>query len=85
MVLIDLLILMWLAYAILREVEKRRLPLPRPNACCPACSGTVEEDWIICPHCRHLLQDHCRGCGDLVAAYHSFCPWCGVSQEEAGR
>lgn len=79
MVLIYLLILAWIAYAILRELEARKTPRPRPGEQCPGCEGRAEPDWIACPRCRTLLRDHCAGCGSAVGAYHRFCPWCGTT------
>ncbi len=83
MVLIYLLILAWIAYAIVRELEARKTPLPRPKEHCPGCADSVDPDWIACPHCRSLLRDHCCACGYAIGTYHRFCPWCG--QASHGR
>lgn len=43
---------------------------------CPKCSRTVEDDWVICPHCHTELQQPCASCGRSYDASWSVCPYC---------
>lgn len=81
MVLIYLLILAWIAYAMLRELEARKTIQPGPTEYCPECACSIDVDWIACPQCCSLLHDHCAGCGKTLGTYHQFCPWCGKSSK----
>ncbi|HKL48430.1 MAG TPA: zinc ribbon domain-containing protein [Desulfuromonadales bacterium] len=81
MVLIYLLILAWISYAMLRELEARKTVQPGQTEYCPECACSIDADWIACPHCRSLLHDHCGGCGKTLGTYHHFCPWCGESSK----
>ncbi len=78
MILVFLVILGFLAYAIMVELEVgKKLPI-RDSGRCPECGQEVEEDWLLCPRCRSLLKSTCTGCGHPGAVYHVFCPFCGI-------
>lgn len=77
MVLTFLVILAFLAYAILVELERGKDAPVASAGDCPGCGGAVEQDWILCPRCRKLLKVHCPGCGEHRVIGHPFCPWCG--------
>jgi hypothetical protein len=78
LVLIFLIILAFLALAILGELERGKdAPAPPPGAC-PGCSAKVETDWLLCPRCRTRIAEHCPGCGQVNTRFHAFCPFCGL-------
>ncbi len=77
MVLAFLVSLALLVGAIVAELERTQEALPPAGGECPACSRPVEADWLLCPHCRTLLQQGCDGCGRQVSACHRHCPACG--------
>ncbi len=80
MVLVFLIILAFLAYAILGELERGQdLPAPAAGQC-PGCEGGVEVDWLICPRCRTQITEHCPGCGQVTTRMHRFCTHCGSSK-----
>ncbi|BCR05505.1 hypothetical protein DESUT3_25740 [Desulfuromonas versatilis] len=80
MVLVFLVILAFLAYAILGELERaQEVPAPAAGRC-PGCSGTVEADWLICPRCRTQVMEPCGGCGQGTSRVHRFCPHCGTAK-----
>ncbi|MBE0598398.1 MAG: hypothetical protein IH614_14105 [Desulfuromonadales bacterium] len=81
MILLFLLILAFLALAILGELERGQVG-PPPALACPGCSQATEADWLVCPRCRRLLQESCCGCGRQRGIQHLFCPWCGRRREE---
>ncbi len=78
MVLIFLIILAFLAYAILGELERGQEMPVAAGGNCSGCAQNVDPDWLICPRCRTQIAEHCGGCGQVTARYHRFCPFCGV-------
>ncbi len=48
---------------------------------CPACRKPIEDDWLICPHCRATLGHRCDRCGRPIGIDWDACAWCGVSFE----
>lgn len=82
MVLTFLVILAFLAYAIIAEIEGGQEPGSRTGGACTGCSGPVEPDWLLCPRCRTLLRGKCTCCDRSIASYHHFCPWCGRKLKE---
>lgn len=81
MVLTFLVILALLAYAIAGELERSREPLLPEGGACPGCAAATEGEWLVCPLCRTLLQEHCPGCGRPKGVAQRFCPWCGGEEE----
>lgn len=81
MILLFLLLLAFLALAILGELERPPI-VAAPTAPCPGCALPTETDWLVCPRCRRLLQESCPGCGRHGGVQHAFCPWCGRRREE---
>ena len=77
MVLLYLLFLSWTAWAIVREMDRRKEPLPVSPEKCPGCRTLIEPGGLLCPHCRQLLRRACHACGSPTGTYHSYCPWCG--------
>src|SRR6185436_3057341 len=59
--------------ALLAEVESIKS--------CPTCARRVNEEWIICPTCRTLLNRVCPNCSRLVGLDWSLCAWCGKDFE----
>ena len=84
MILILLLIFAFLVLAIVR-LNEERLELPAvPPAACPECGCRIELDWLICPHCKELLQRPCPDCRASMPVVHRFCTDCGVRQRPIG-
>jgi RNA polymerase subunit RPABC4/transcription elongation factor Spt4 len=81
MVLTFLVLLAFLAYAILSEIEGEE-PVSSIAGECAGCLRPVEHDWLLCPRCRTLLRENCADCDRLTATYHAYCPWCGRRRKE---
>ena len=67
---------------LLQDLEE--LPL------CHQCQRYVEDDFVLCPHCRAQLREPCQSCSRLVHLRWSLCPYCAAPQdgraaEEAAR
>jgi len=58
---------------LLQDLEE--LPL------CPKCQRYVEDDFVLCPHCRTTLREPCGACGRLVDLRWPLCPYCGAAQD----
>lgn len=43
---------------------------------CPRCKKSVQQDFIICPHCTEPLKKACRSCGTGLSAIWKACPYC---------
>ncbi|WP_027715694.1 zinc ribbon domain-containing protein [Desulfuromonas sp. TF] len=82
MVLTFLVMLAFLAYAILTEIEGGQEPEFRVAGDCTGCRRPVEPEWLLCPRCRTLLRENCADCDRSTATYHAFCPWCGRKRKE---
>ena len=80
MVLLLLLIIGVVIFAIFSELEKGREATPKGKPRCPSCDRIVDDEWLICPHCRCMLREHCRGCGRQRSVSHHYCPYCGQSR-----
>jgi len=81
MILTFLLIFAFLTLAIVRQIEAR-LEEPRASVGgCPGCGCRVEFDWLICPHCKELLQRQCAGCTERMPISHRYCTGCGTRYE----
>lgn len=81
MVLTFLVILAFLAYSIVGELERGQDSAASAMGSCPRCAQTVEPDWLLCPGCRILLKEACKDCGRHHAILHAFCPWCGMERK----
>lgn len=55
--------------ALLQEIEER--------PACPGCSRTVNDKWILCPHCHTRLKKACPDCNSLMDLQWNLCPFCG--------
>ena len=58
--------------ALLQEIEER--------PACPGCSRTVDDKWILCPHCHTRLKKACPDCNSLMDLQWNLCPFCGNQQ-----
>ena len=47
---------------------------------CHVCRRPIDEDYVICPHCRALLREPCRSCGRHVRTTWTACPYCAVER-----
>ena len=55
----------------------RRSLLTQYATLCPACDGTVREDFILCPSCRFALKTACVACSHALEPTWMACPYCG--------
>ena len=78
MILTFLLIFAFLTLAVVSQIEARLEDPPAPVGACPCCGCRIEFDWLICPHCKELLQRHCSGCAERMPISHRFCTGCGT-------
>jgi len=51
---------------------------------CQTCRQPIEDDFVICPHCRTLLREPCRNCGRAVRTTWLACPYCATERLAAG-
>jgi len=49
---------------------------------CPRCGGTLESEWVVCPHCAWRFERKCEHCGLAVDASWKACPGCGWATTE---
>ena len=80
----------WLVYLLLRpsetldEVRIDRLQeqlFSRELAVvssCTRCRRRVEEDFLVCPHCREALREPCDACQRAVLLAWDACAYCGA-------
>jgi hypothetical protein len=47
---------------------------------CHVCRRPIDDDYVICPHCRALLREPCRSCGRHVRTTWTACPYCAVER-----
>ena len=45
---------------------------------CPRCRRPVEDDFMVCPHCRTQLRLPCPGCPRLLSPQWRHCPYCAA-------
>ena len=70
-------------YCICMEIDK---PTPAEKTLtgeCPGCSAQVVSGWLVCPQCRMVLREPCRGCGKVHDRWVKYCPWCRYPSEVA--
>ena len=58
--------------ALLQEIEEKPV--------CPGCSRTINDNWILCPHCHTRLHKACPDCNSLMELQWNLCPFCGNQQ-----
>jgi hypothetical protein len=63
------------AEALMREMPDRSV--------CTRCDRPVEDDYLICPHCRTTLREPCLGCGRALELAWTACPYCGANGPQA--
>lgn len=66
------------AYERRLENEAIRRDLAGQLRSCPSCSRPVEEDFLVCPHCRARLREACGSCGKPLELSWAACPYCGA-------
>ncbi len=49
---------------------------------CPTCHERVQEDWLLCPHCRTRLKRVCPSCAKLIRPEWNICPHCAKDFDE---
>ncbi len=49
---------------------------------CHACQRSVEEEFVLCPHCQTALKEGCPACARLISIKWSICPYCGANQSD---
>lgn len=77
MILSLLLIFAFLTLAVVRQLEAQHDEPTATHAACPGCSCRIDSNWLICPHCKELLQRSCPGCAAQQPVGHRFCSSCG--------
>ncbi len=82
MLLTFLVILAFLLFAILRELELAGEEGVSRRGVCPCCRDAIEDDWIVCPRCKALLREDCGQCGGQRLSGYGFCPHCGKAAQE---
>jgi len=82
MILFFFISLAFLTWLICRELEQRTVQPSLPGGRCGDCGGEIQPDWLICPRCRNLVQQHCPVCGEAHACSDAYCPWCGKAVRE---
>jgi RNA polymerase subunit RPABC4/transcription elongation factor Spt4 len=50
---------------------------------CHNCRRPIEDDFMVCPHCRTTLREPCRSCSKLVRTTWSACPYCAIERTPA--
>ncbi|MDZ7837408.1 MAG: zinc ribbon domain-containing protein [Actinomycetota bacterium] len=65
-----------------RELEIRKMDrqLSSETNQCPACGKLVNDDFLICPHCRKKLKNSCINCSRPLELDWKVCPYCKISQ-----
>ena len=68
-----------------RRLESEALirDLAEARRSCPNCQHAVQEDFLLCPHCRTQLQAPCSECGKALELDWSACPYCGTTGPQA--
>jgi Double zinc ribbon len=51
---------------------------------CAGCHRRVEEEWLLCPHCRRQLGHRCQSCGRTVGLDWTVCGWCAADLDGSG-
>jgi hypothetical protein len=66
------------------ELRDTALAVEVDQVRCPGCRAVVDEEWLICPSCRHALGHRCEHCGRTGGLDWDICAWCGqpLSGEE---
>jgi RNA polymerase subunit RPABC4/transcription elongation factor Spt4 len=49
---------------------------------CPTCHERVQEEWLLCPHCRTRLKRVCPSCAKLIRPEWNICPYCAKDFDE---
>jgi hypothetical protein len=49
---------------------------------CPNCRRPVQDDFMVCPHCRTALKEPCESCGRLLVHAWRNCPYCATPRRE---
>lgn len=57
--------------AIMQELDQHKLA-------CPSCKRPVQDDFLLCPHCRTQLKQSCLRCAKALNLSWRACPYCGT-------
>lgn len=67
-----------------RRLEAEALMRDTPErSTCSKCDRPVNEEYLLCPHCRTSLRDPCLGCGRALELTWTACPYCGADGPRA--
>ncbi len=47
---------------------------------CQTCQRPIEDDFLVCPHCRTILREACRSCGRSIRTSWVTCPYCATDR-----
>jgi len=48
---------------------------------CPGCGGSIQTDYVACPHCGTNLSKSCGQCGKRAELDWKVCPYCGHAMD----
>jgi RNA polymerase subunit RPABC4/transcription elongation factor Spt4 len=71
------------AYERRLEAEALMRDAPAEPRSCRRCARPVQEDFLLCPHCRTNLREPCSGCGRALDLDWVACPYCGAQGPQA--
>jgi hypothetical protein len=52
---------------------------------CPQCRRPVQDDFMVCAHCRTQLREPCGSCGRLLQHAWRNCPYCATPRPRPAR
>ncbi len=61
-----------------RDEAMRVIQFDTRDPQCPQCMSAVEEYFMTCPYCRHVLRHACAACGKTLKKKWTSCPYCGA-------
>lgn len=58
------------------EIKSKMSQLHQSGSLCPQCNKPIENDFLICPHCRKRLKISCPKCKKPLNPSWLICPYC---------
>lgn len=71
------------AYERRLEAEALMRDLPDPRPACPSCQRTLNDDFLVCPHCRTQVKAPCSSCARALELSWVICPYCAAPGPQA--
>ena len=66
------------AYERRLETEAFRQEIVEQRRSCPTCQKPIQEEFLLCPHCRTNLREPCVVCSRPLELTWAVCPYCGA-------